>query len=74
MRFSTSSLVCQKMIDLASSAIIANDFEAFIVHVENQILALDGCNKRTRITNTINTMTAKPMRPISPLERIGLGR
>jgi hypothetical protein len=56
------------MVDFAGSAIIANNLEPFVVHVENQILALHGCkNSWIWTTNVIDTMTAKPIRPISQL-------
>lgn len=61
------------MIDFADGTIVGDDGEAFVVHVEDEVLALDGeikCPEQTVECDPL-TMTARPMRPISPLEEGG---
>ena len=59
------------MIDLADRTVVCNDSEALVVHVEDEILALFAlCSAHTAISKEANdflAMTARPMRPISPL-------
>ena len=69
----TLGLVLQELVNLAGGAIVGNDVEALVVHVEDQVLTLndDVIRYVMHITNTFKltrlTMTAKPMRPMSPL-------
>jgi hypothetical protein len=65
----TFRLVLQEMRDLAFCSVRRNDCEALVVHVENEILALVmaiGPNYTEFILRK-RTMTARPMRPMSPL-------
>ena len=65
----TLGLVCKEVIDFAGCAVVGNDGEALVVHVEDEVLALNVCYCRRADTSRkmVRTMTAKPMRPISPL-------
>ena len=38
----TLGLVCKEVIDFAGCAVVGNDGEALVVHVENEVLALEG--------------------------------
>jgi hypothetical protein len=57
------------MIDLLCGSVEGDNSEALVVHVQNQILAL--LKSSALDTNNLIclwlTMTARPMRPISPL-------
>lgn len=57
------------MIDFFDRSIVGDYIEAFVIHVQNEILALDN-DVRVREINEKqgSTMTAKPIKPISPLE------
>jgi hypothetical protein len=67
----TFGLVSKEIINLGCSSVVGNDGEALVVDVQNEVLALlkEGfygenlCDIEVRNL----TMTAKPMRPISPL-------
>ena len=72
MRDSTFGFVCKEIGDLAFGSIGSNDSETLVVHVENEILALMvgvGDKDVVRYSDGRRTMTARPMRPMSPLPR-----
>ena len=67
----TFGLISEEIINLGCSSVVGNDGEALVVDVQDEVLALlKGriCGENLcdiEVTNL--TMTAKPMRPISPL-------
>lgn len=63
----TFGLVLEKVVNFAGSTVICDNIEAFIVHVENQILTLRrSWYKKDRKTIEL-TITARPIKPMSPL-------
>ena len=68
----TLGLMGEEIINLGGGPVVGNDVEALVVDVQNEVLALfEGgfCGENLCDMEAINlTMTAKPMRPISPLE------
>ena len=71
-KWPTFGFVCKETIDLGGGSVVGNDVEALVVDVQNEVLALLRvriCGENLCDREVINlTMTAKPMRPISPLE------
>jgi len=65
----TFGLVLEKVVNFAGSTVICDDIEAFIVHVENQILTLrrSWYKKDHKIIEL--TITARPIKPMSPLDK-----
>ena len=68
----TLCLVFEEVVDLAGCAVVCDDGVTLVVHVEDEILTLDiaGETLRADVDETTRTMTAKPMRPMSPLSRV----
>lgn len=68
----TLGFVSEEIVNLGGGSVVGNDGEALVVDVQDEVLALlEGriCGENPCDMETINlTMTAKPMRPISPLE------
>jgi len=68
----TLGLVGEEAINLGGGSVVSNDVEALVVDVQDEVLTLlEGriCGEDLCDTEVIDlTMTAKPMRPISPLE------
>jgi len=72
----TFCLVGEEVIDFTGGTVVSDNGKTFVVHVEDQILTLwqslhlvaaDTCS------NHYLTMTARPIRPISPLEEMVRG-
>ena len=68
----TLGFVGEEIINLGNGSVVGNDVEALVVDVQDEVLTLlEGgiCGENLCDMEMINlTMTAKPMRPISPLE------
>jgi len=60
--------VCKEMVDFGYCPIVGNDSKAFVIHIKDQVLALLAVY-RTKSSHWawMPTMTARPIRPISPL-------
>ena len=67
----TLGFVGEETINLGGGPVVGNDVEALVVDVQDEVLALlegEICGENLSDMEVINlTMTAKPMRPISPL-------
>ena len=65
----TFRFICQEIPNLAFSSIGGNDCEALVVHIQNEILTLAMRDLSVALTRHEwrQTMTARPMRPISAL-------
>jgi len=63
--------ICQEIPNLAFGSIGGNDREAFVIHIQNKILTLAMRKRSVTITRhkwrPRQTMTARPIRPISAL-------
>jgi len=65
----TFCFIGQEAIDLFCGTVVGDNGETFVVHVKDQVLALEMDEGRVSVSRVIlHTMTAKPMRPMSPLE------
>lgn len=65
----TFCLIGEEIIDFAGCTVVGDNGEAFVVHVEDQILTLGAEFRSCRgDMGGCLTITARPMRPISPLD------
>ena len=67
----TLGFTSEETINLGGGSVVGNDGVTIVIHVQNEVLALSKaeiCGENVRDTELIKpTMTAKPMRPMSPL-------
>lgn len=66
----TFGFVGKEVVNLADGAVVCNDGETFVVHVQDQILTLHILRMREDIGKARLTITARPIRPISPLDSV----
>jgi hypothetical protein len=65
----TFGFIGEERIDLGGRSVVCNNIEALVVHVQNKVLTLEDSERAIALDRMKHTMTARPMRPMSPLRK-----